>query len=300
MGRSTLLNMHGKGRATLHHLATMFFDFKMLLDRLLGRRDLLVPYFDFETVLRQAVASAVLRDIRKLRYEVYCLECNYLQADAYDEGLEADEYDVNAIHFAAYTLDHASIIGTVRLVQPGPDQAYPFQDHCTTFGQFVFPPRAEAAEISRLVVRKTHRRRRGDSMEGISAEFRDRGRLAEIRAKPVLGREQRRGNSPLLLLGLYREMYRYSRAHGIRYWYAAMERSVARSREKMGCKFVPIGPQTHNNGPVTPHMVDLHDLNARLQIENKFLAAWFNDEPIPFRVLVRTLFGTLFGSSSRR
>jgi N-acyl amino acid synthase of PEP-CTERM/exosortase system len=278
----------------------MFFDFKMMLDRLRGRRDLLVPYFDFATVARQAVDALVLRDIRRLRYEVYCLECNYLQAEDYDEGLEADEYDVNSIHFAAYTLDHASIIGTVRLVQPGADQVYPFQSHCTTFDQFVSPPRAEAAEISRLVVRKTHRRRRGDSMEGISAEFREKGRLADIRAKPVIGREQRRGNSPLLLLGLYREMYRYSRANGIRYWYAAMERSLARSLEKMGFKFVPIGPQTDYYGPVTPHMVDLHDLNARLQIENKFLAAWFNDEPIPFRVLVKTLYGTLFGSSSRR
>jgi N-acyl amino acid synthase of PEP-CTERM/exosortase system len=277
----------------------MYFDFKMVIDRLLGRRDILVPYFDFDKVLRNVVESHVLRDIRKLRYDVYCLECAYLEAGEYDDGLEVDEYDGASIHFAAYTLDKRDIVGTVRLVQPGDDQVYPFQAHCPTFDHFVFPPREHCAEISRLVVRKTHRRRRGDSMEGISAEFQEKGKLSEIRAKPMIGKEKR-GNSPLLILGLYREMYRYSRANGIRYWYAAMERSLARSLEKMGFKFVPIGPQTDYYGPVTPFMADLNELNARLQKENKFLAAWFNDERIPTWVLLKTLAGNLFGSSSTR
>jgi N-acyl amino acid synthase of PEP-CTERM/exosortase system len=269
----------------------------LFFDRLFGKRDILVPYFSFSKVLRGDIESAVLREICKLRYEVYCLECNFLEATDYKEGMETDEYDDCSIHFAAYTLDN-DIVGTVRLVQPKDDQVYPWETHCHPFEDFLKPSRDNAAEISRLVVRKTHRRRRGDSMEGISKDFVEKGSTASIQPK-AMSREKR-GNSPLLLLGMYREMYRHSRANGIRYWYAAMERSLARSLEKMGFKFVPIGPQVDYYGPVTPHMVDLNDLNERLEKENKFLAAWFNDERIPLWIVLKTMVGNLLTARSQQ
>jgi N-acyl amino acid synthase of PEP-CTERM/exosortase system len=268
----------------------------LLWDRLLGKRDILIPYFDFSKVLRGNMESFILKEIYRLRYEVYCLECEYLKAKDFDEGLESDDYDDCSIHFAAYTLDH-NIVGTVRLVQPGEGQVYPFEGHCKVFEEFTLPPRASAAEISRLVVRKTFRRRRGDSMEGISKDFVEKGTTASIQPPTA---HEKRGNSPLLLLGMYREMYRHSRANGIRFWYAAMERSLARSLEKMGFKFLPIGPQVDYYGPVTPHMVDLNDLNERLQKDNKFLAAWFNDERIPFWVMLKTMAGNMLASRPKR
>jgi N-acyl amino acid synthase of PEP-CTERM/exosortase system len=272
----------------------MLFD---LFERFFGKRDILIPYFDFASVRKGMMDSAVLAEIYRLRYEVYCLECHYLDAAEFDEGKETDEYDDCSIHFAAYTRDQA-MVGTVRLVQPKDGQVYPFESHCTVFEDFAMPAREQAGEVSRLVVKKTHRRRRGDSLEGVSKEFMEQqGGAAAI--KPPSGKEQRT-NSPLLLLGLYREMYRYSRKNGIRYWYAAMERSLARSLDKMGFRFVPIGPQVDYYGPVTPHMVDLHELNDRLKQENRFLAAWFNDEPIPFWIVVKTMIGTFMIGRGRK
>jgi len=243
------------------------------------KRDILVPYFNFQWVMKGNTESSVLKEICKLRYEVYCLERHFLEPEDFKEGLETDEYDNCSIHFAAYTLDQ-DIVGTVRLVQPEPGHAYPFESHCQPFPDFVAPQRETVAEVSRLVVRKTHRRRRGDSMEGISADFQEKGSTRNIKPRTTV-RSDKRVNSPLLLLGMYREMYRYSRQNGIRYWYAAMERSLARSLDKMGFKFVPIGPQVDYYGPVTPHMADLDELIERLRKENKFLAAWITDEPIP-------------------
>ncbi|CAN5867017.1 hypothetical protein BH11PSE12_BH11PSE12_06660 [soil metagenome] len=257
----------------------------MWIQRLLGKQDILVPYFKFSKEVRENVESTLLQEIFKLRYEVYCLECNYLPSEEFKNGLESDEYDDCSIHFAAFTLKD-EIIGTVRLVHPNPDQVYPFESHCSIFEGYVMPPREQAGEISRLVVKKTHRRRRGDSMEGVSRDFREHGNAASI--KPHHGGNKREGNSPMLLLGLYREMYRHSRQNGIRFWYAAMERSLARSLDKMGFRFVPIGPQTDYYGPVTPFIVDLDELNERLHQENKFLAAWFNDERVPVMVIIRT------------
>lgn len=269
----------------------------MLLERIFGKRDILIPYFDFATVAKGIQDSAMLAEIYRLRYEVYCLECHFLDAAEYQDGRETDEFDDCSAHFAAYTHE-PQMVGTVRLVQPKDGQGYPFESHCTVFDDFTLPPREMAGEVSRLVVKKTYRRRRGDSMQGVSKEFLDeRAKTASI--QPPSGRDQRT-NSPLLLLGLYREMYRYSRRNGIRYWYAAMERSLARSLDKMGFRFVPIGPQVDYYGPVTPHMVDLHELIDRLKQENRFLAAWFNDEPIPFRILVKTLIGGFMIGRVRR
>lgn len=261
--------------------------FSRLAERFGGKRDILIPYFTFQRVLKGNMESYVLKEIYKLRYEVYCLERHYLEASEFDNDQETDEYDDCSIHFAAYTLNK-DIVGTVRLVQPHDHQQYPFESHCTPFPEFAHPAREAAAEISRLVVKKTHRRRRGDSMEGISQDFREKGSTKAIQPRSTV-RSDKRGNSPLLLLGMYREMYRYSRQNGIRYWYAAMERSLARSLEKMGFRFVPIGPQVDYYGPVTPHMADLDELLERLRRENKFLAAWFNDEPIPFWIMVKTV-----------
>lgn len=261
----------------------------MLFQQLFGKRDILIPYFQFSKVARGTVEPRILNDIYALRYDVYCLECEFLESKDFKEGLETDEFDVCSTHFATYAEDR-TMVGTVRLVQPKEHQAYPFEGHCKPFDEFVWPARDGAAEISRLVVRKTYRRRRGDSMQGVSQDFLEKGSTASIAPRSVSS--EQRGNSPLLLLGMYREMYRYSRANGIRYWYAAMERSLARSLDKMGFKFVPIGPQVNYYGPVTPYMVDLNDLDSRLQRENKFLAAWFNDQPIPLWIKMKTLIGT--------
>jgi len=272
--------------------------FGRLFERFNGRRDILIPYFNFRRVMKGNMESYVLKEICQLRYEVYCVERNFLDAEAFKEGLETDEFDPCSIHFAAYTLDN-DIIGTVRLVQPPADQDYPFASHCQPFPDFAAPARETAAEVSRLVVRKTHRRRRGDSMEGISKDFMEKGSSSTITPNSRV-RGDKRSNSPLLLLGMYREMYRYSRQNGIRYWYAAMERSLARSLGKMGFRFVPIGPQVDYYGPVTPHMADLDELIERLRKENKFLAAWFNDEPIPVWIMVKTMVGSYLSGRSRK
>ena len=257
-----------------------------LLDRLRGRRDILVPYFDYCRVLRGNRESVILRDIFTLRHDVYCIERAFLPAGGDNGGIETDAADHCAIHFGSYD-QHQDLIATVRLVQPHAGQDYPFRQYCTPFAGTALPARAQAAEVSRLVVRKSYRRRRGDSMEGVPRDFTEHGDTGAIR--PAAGGVRQRGTGPLLLLGLYREMYRHSREHGIRYWYAAMERSLARALDRMGFPFEPISEPVDYFGPVALYMVDLDALDARLRQQNRFLAAWFNDEPIPWWVKARLL-----------
>ncbi len=203
-----------------------------------AKRDPLTPHFTFTQLMRDKLDSDLFKEILRLRYEVYCLECNYLDAREYDEGLEFDGYDARSCHVGAHNLDGA-LVGTVRLVLADESERLPFEEHCKVFLDFHFPPRQQCAEVSRLVVRKGFRRRPGDT---------------------------RHDSNPQVLLGMYREMYRHSRQNGIRYWFAAMEKALARSMYKIGFHFVQAGPETNYYGSVTPYVIDLWSLHDNLDL----------------------------------
>ncbi len=221
--------------------------------------------------------SEVPTELFKLRHDVYCIERAFLKADDSFEGMEFDDFDDSAMHFAAYTMEE-SLMGTVRLVTPRAPTSFPFQLHCSTFPDFAMPPQEQCGEISRLAVKRTHRRRRADSVAGIP------GFSLPQQSAPTLAPEveRRHSASPMLLLGMYREMYRHSRENGIRYWFAAMERSLAYALERMGFRFAAIGPVADYYGAVTPYMLDLGELTPRLAENNPTLAAWFNEKPLIF------------------
>lgn len=195
------------------------------------------------------VDTPVLRSALELRYQVYCGDCGFLSPDDHPDGIETDEHDANSAHFYEYDAQ-GQLAGYVRLVRADAQQRFPFQDHCTThFTQDELPDPGQAAEISRLIVRCDYRRRRDERRRG-----------GETMADTASS--DRRSAAPLLLLNLYRQMYAYSCAHGIRYWYAAMERPLARSMMRMSVNFARIGPECDYYGPVTPYLTDLSQLEV--------------------------------------
>lgn len=195
--------------------------------------------------------NLALKRAQALRYQVYCLEYQFLSPDAYPDGLESDAYDAMAAHFYAYNGQN-ELVGYVRLIGPDTKQRFPFQDHCHTSTDGVaLPLPGMAGEISRLMVRHDYRRLRGNQVA--SAQRHD--------ALPVM-------------LSLYRQMYAYSRAHGIGYWYAAMERALARSLQRLHFGFQAIGPQTDYYGPVAPYLAHLQTLERQLGTRDPDLLAW--------------------------
>lgn len=218
-------------------------------------------YFAFQRV---DASTEHLFETFRLRYQVYCLERSFLSADDYPLAFEQDEYDACSEHFSAIDRQ-GELAGSVRLVRHSPELGYPFQAHCPISPDFELPPPDQAQEISRLVVSKAYRRRREDNWIGISEG--DAPVPEEIAAK--------RGGHPIIVLGLYRAMFAYSRANGVRYWYAAMERSLARLLGRYGFDFVPIGPEVDYYGPVAVYLADLRKLEARVSAENPKLFEWF-------------------------
>ena len=209
----------------------------------------------------------------KLRYQVYCLECKFLCPDDYPDGVETDEHDEHAAHF--YSFDaHDELVGYVRLIHADADQCFPIQKHCATSADRVtLPAPNQAAEISRLMVRSDYRRRRGDLVSGVTAK----PNHAHIAG-------ERRHDSPQILLSLYRQMYAYSRKNGIRHWYAAMERPLARSLLRLNFAFKAIGPQTDYYGPVVPYLADIRELEAQVGARHPGLLSWLR---MPERRMLR-------------
>jgi N-acyl amino acid synthase of PEP-CTERM/exosortase system len=257
-----------------------------------GKRDILAPNFSFRRLLSQEQEAEVFREIARLRYEVYCEECKFLDEAEYQSGLETDAYDNRSIHVSAQS-GEGGVVGTVRLVLAQGNDIFPFEEHCAVFPDFAFPPKEQCAEVSRLIVKRNFRRRPGDTLQGVSREFQEKGSANDIspQTPPLIRHKERRSRSrsPQIMLGMYREMYRYSRQNGIRYWYAAMEKGLARLLDRMGFHFVPVGPETDYYGPVTTYIADLRQVESALNNANRFLLAWFRDEPISDWLLITTL-----------
>lgn len=205
-----------------------------------------------------------LRRALELRYQVYCVERSFLEAEDYPDGVETDEHDDAAAHFHAFD-EVRDLVGYVRLISPDAEQRFPLQQHCGNFADGVLlPPAHQAAEISRLMIRGDFRRQRGSSrLSGVTAEVNN-----------AILSGSRRFETPNILLGLYKQMYIHSLASGIRYWYAAMERPLARSLARAGFSFEPIGPETDYYGPVLPYLADLRELEASVGARQPDLLAW--------------------------
>lgn len=198
----------------------------------------------------------------QLRFQVYCLECNFLAPEDFPEGMESDEHDASAAHFYAFD-PHDDLVGYVRLVHADASGCFPIQRHCPLDKGLALPQPAQAAEVSRLMVRRDYRRRRGDRLAGVTA--------AQNRA--VLAGE-RRHQAPQILLSLYRQMYAYSRKNGVRFWYAAMDRALFRSLKRLSFGFQPLGPQCDYYGPVIPYVGDLSRIEQEVGTRYPGLLRW--------------------------
>ncbi len=203
-----------------------------------------------------------------MRYEVYCLECNFLSPDDYPDGVEMDENDEHAAHFYAFD-DEEELVGYVRLVKPGPEQQFPFQKHCDLSSGVELPHPSHAVEISRLMVRGDYRRRQRSGLSNATAQ-----------QNAAVFSIDRRHQAPAVLLNLYRQMYQHCLAHDIRFWYAAMEKPLSRSLARLGFSFLPIGPATDYYGPVAPYLADLRTLEDEVRQRDISLMDWLRGDVV--------------------
>ena len=212
-------------------------------------------YFDFSVI-----DNAKLRDSYALRYEVYCHERHFLAAEDYPSKLEIDSYDKHAIHAGGVNKE-GTLVGTVRLVLPSA-QGFPLFEHCELYPdyQYLADPdklaQLATAEISRLAISKSYRRRRNDGLYDLASKV---DCVASARTKEEEAHHRHR---PEIILGLYKTLYQASKRQGITHWFAAMERPLLRLLRRYNFDFKPIGPELDYYGPVTPYYAAVAEIEA--------------------------------------
>jgi N-acyl amino acid synthase of PEP-CTERM/exosortase system len=207
-------------------------------------------YFDFK---RLEAANGLWDGVQQLRYSVYCLECKYLDASRYPSERETDEFDPYSVHFAA-TNERHEMVATLRLVRDS-SLGFPLERHAEHLStDYRKLPRDKTAEISRLILAKSYRRRANDGLYG--QELGDPQKDAEAQAEA----KYRRSQYPLILFGLFKEMYVESVNMGLEYWVAAMETGLQRMLSKFGLGLHQVGEPMSYYGAVIPYYASIKQL----------------------------------------
>ncbi|PYN83513.1 MAG: PEP-CTERM/exosortase system-associated acyltransferase [Candidatus Rokuibacteriota bacterium] len=211
-------------------------------------------YFDFARVGMDEPRWA---DVQRLRYDVYCLECQFLDAAKYPDGLESDEFDPHSIQFAAFNSEHEAV-ATLRLVRDG-GLGFPLEHHVDSLlPAFNDLPRDRTAEISRLILAKRYRRRANDGRYGTGGV----GPATQASGGDPNRPAQRRSPYPLILFGLFGQMLQESLGSGLQYWLAVMEPWLQTFLARFGFAFTPVGKPIEYFGEVVPYGARIEDITS--------------------------------------
>jgi len=195
----------------------------------------LINHFDRYFQIVPANTPELLLECHKLRFQVFCVENNYLSDNAYERGSEVDEYDERSVHSLILHKDSGVYAATVRLVLPTHKKSidhYPMESHLSPgcrqeYNRLMNAPRDQLAEISRLLVSKHFRQRLGesDTIDGLAQDF------------GILSAKMKRQLNAQISLGLFKAIVQMSAKEDIFYWIAMMEPRLIRLLARIGIHF---------------------------------------------------------------
>jgi N-acyl amino acid synthase of PEP-CTERM/exosortase system len=141
-------------------------------DAIAARRN--APLIDSYNALFEPIEATTpeqLREAFRLRYQVYCVENQFLDPADNPGELETDGYDAHSLHALLLHKPTGLVAGTVRLVLPRPCNplgSLPIHRVCSDprLADGDFLPADRTAEFSRFAISKQFRRRAGDDLYG--------------------------------------------------------------------------------------------------------------------------------------
>ena len=197
----------------------------------------------FSTVL--ADTPALLEAAHALRFQVYCLERKFENAEEHPDGLEIDVYDEHAIQGVLLHRPTHLPIGAVRMILPkaSPDNCFPImmllQPSSLDLSNYV--NLTQCIEISRFAISKEFRRRKLDRVDAVA-------------------HADANWETNLAFLSLVQFVVRESISHNVLYWTAVMEPKLLRLLARMGICYTPVGPLVEHHGIRQPCYCYLPDL----------------------------------------
>jgi len=198
-----------------------------------------------------ATSPEEINEVFELRYQVYCIDRPFEDANCFADKREHDAYDQRSAHALVRHRATGETVAAVRLVMAGdtPEQAYfPMEGPCIhqmdqhAQDAFAGARREQVAEISRMAVSREFRRRLNEehSASGVS----DFACYSDWKnGKRAL---------PYISLGLFAAILQMSVKYGITHWTAAMEPALLRMLKRFGVEFDHVGPVLDYHGRRCP------------------------------------------------
>lgn len=179
----------------------------------------------------------------RVRYQVFCVERGFEQADAYRNWEEVDRWDRHAQQFVVHDKSSGDAVAAVRIVLPTVAKLPVEHLGCITEQPPVPVSRDQVAEISRICVV------RGDG----SPTVQDAAVSGVPGVRPVTPSEESE-----VLLGLIRAIIRYSWDSEIPYLYMLVTRPFARLLKRLGVACTQMGDGIEHRGVRAPYFIDVN------------------------------------------
>lgn len=202
-----------------------------------------------------AISDELRKEVYKLRYQVYCIENEFLNSEHYPDDLEIDDYDQHSAHYLIRHRKSGDYAATARLILPhanNPEKPFPIEVYSRIDNVDLLKtmPRQNLAELSRFCVSKKFRQRKSEQHLVTTI---DDDSVADFT------QEEKRSSSHLTL-ALFACAIKISSENDIHYWYAVMDPALKRLVSKLGVNFVGIGPLGDYHGMRRPCVIKVDDL----------------------------------------
>ncbi|HMW16804.1 MAG TPA: PEP-CTERM/exosortase system-associated acyltransferase [Accumulibacter sp.] len=201
-----------------------------------------------------ALSDELRAENYRIRHEVYCRELSFESVQS--NGLETDAFDSRSLHCLVQSVASGQFVGCARLVLvdpniPGPS-LLPVEISCAnTLDRSIIDPlqidRSRIAEISRLAVIGSYRRRKTDQGKPISIAEEDFG-------------TEKQPRQPYLAMAVYLCLIAMARHYGLTTLLLLTERRLAMNLTRLGVNVQQIGGPVEHRGERIPSMIKVDEL----------------------------------------
>lgn len=215
----------------------------------------------FESVL--ANTDDLREEVFRLRYQIFCIEAGYEDAQAFPDGLERDAYDPRSKHILLKHRASGEYVGTLRIILPRRDdplKSFPLQAVCNH--SLIQDPQISSrlCEISRLCVSKSFRRRAFDR-----SIFSDYHQIDLSAAKAAVNQAVLRRVVPYSPIGLFKKAFEVILNEGLVDCIAVMEPRHIKQLLAIGFTYTPLGDLIEFHGQRQPMAFNLREVYVHAQ-----------------------------------
>ena len=215
----------------------------------------IIDHFNKYFEMVPAISDELKNEVYKLRYQVLCIEYEYLNTQEYPDGVEFDDFDQHSVHYLIRHRKSGHYAATVRLILPDAnhrEKLFPLEEYCKidNFAVMQSINREHLGEVSRFCVSKAFKKRKNEasSLVAIDSDRQENFTLNEKRA------------FPLISLALIACCIKASYENNIHYTYGTMEPQLFRFVSSFGINFIKIGPLAEYHGKRWPAVIKVADM----------------------------------------